>query len=146
MQRVYFEEFFLHHTPSPEDCVQHIGKNNPALPNQMHYAVFDQLSQTQLQGCDVPPMAAVETDAESMQYQQQNQATQLQGGYLPPIAVAITEPNIQQTESGVSTVQLQSGQSLPLSTVRTESMPMSAVAVTKIETVTLYYSGTVQAR
>lgn len=120
-----------------------------AISNQMQYGVLDHLSQTQLQGGDVPPMAAVKTDMESMQYQLQNQATQLQGGCLPPIAVAITEPDIQQTESGVSPVQLQSGQLLPLSTVRTESMPfdgMSAVAVTKTETMTLHNSGTVQAR
>lgn len=94
-------------------------------------------------------MAAVKTDMESMQYQQQYQATQLQGGCSPHVAVAITEPDIQQIESGVSSVQLQSGHLLPLSTVRTESMPfdgMSAVAVTKTETLTLHNSGTVQAR
>lgn len=115
-----------------------------AILNQMQYGVSDQLRQTQLQGGKVPPMAAVKTDMESMQYQ----ATQLQGGCSPPIAVAITEPDIQQTESEVSPVQLQSGQLLPLSTVRTEYMPfngMSAVAVTKTENMTLHNSGTVQA-
>lgn len=115
----------------------------------MQYEVSDQLSQVQLQGGDVPHMAAVKTDIKSMQYQQQNQATQLQGGYLPTIVVAITNPDIQQTKSGVSPVQLQSGQSLPSSTDRTESMSfdgMSAVAVTKTETMTIHNSGTVKAK